>query len=115
MNNFNKQPLPSSKGKSQNWSFIEAAGTAKKQKKGGPFLSKERNEKPPKVKSKQIEKVRQEIQRAKEIRKQRMKRGPEFKIKKDSNGNYYFQPRVNGRFGPRKQISESLAIKLLDK
>ena len=38
-------------------------------------------------------------------------KGPEFEIK-ESKGIFYYQPRVNGKFGKRMEISESLAKKL---
>lgn len=42
----------------------------------------------------------------------KLEKTTEIPIQKNKEGEFYYQARVNGRFGKRLAISESLAIKL---
>ena len=96
----------------QNWDAIEASGFSKKQKKCGPFLSRQKGEQPKNERrSKIVSKMREQIAAARG-EKRALIEAPSPELKQDKRGEFYFQPRIGGKFGPRMKVSNTLAAKL---
>lgn len=93
---------------SLDWDKIRANGSIKKKKdKYTPFVS--RNSPYCEQKTTRADRLAEQI--ANKKRSETCGNGGE--IQRDKNGKYFYQPRVNGRFGKRVEISESLAKKLI--
>lgn len=90
------------------WDKLAFNGAVKKKKgKYTPFISRNSPYKANNTESR-AERL------AKQIREKKSQKdnSPEIKICRDSKGNYYYQPRIGGKFGKRVEISASLAEKL---
>lgn len=93
---------------SMNWDNMVAAGNHKKGRKGGPFISRMTGRTAEGARHSTAGKVRG----LQFHEKCKLEKGPEIPVQKTKEGKFYFQARVNGKFGKRMEISESLAAKL---
>ena len=91
-----------------NWDGMAAAGNAKKSRKGSSFVSRstgrDANGNRPSLAGK--------VRGLAFTEKCKLEKTVEIPIQKNKEGEFYYQARINGRFGKRLAISESLAIKL---
>ena len=93
-----------------NWDGMAAAGNTKKGKAGGPFISRMTGRTAEGARHSTVGKVRGlSFHQACKLEKT-----PEIPVQKTSEGKFYFQARVKGKFGKRMEISESLARKLAE-
>lgn len=94
-----------------NWDNIEANGKMRKGRKGGKFVSRMtgRTADGTKPESKLHHKLRRKFSV-----KVQLEKGPDYEIKEAKDGTFFYQPRVNGKFGPRQVISEKLAKSLME-
>lgn len=95
---------------SLDWDKIRANGSIKKKKdKYTPFISRNSLY----VQTEQRETRAEKLARQIDEKKANKESSPEISILQDSKGKFYYQPRINGRFGKRVEISASLAKKLV--
>lgn len=91
-----------------NWDAMQAAGNHKKGHKGGPFVSRVTGRDANGLRPSTVGKVRG-LQFSEPCK---LAKTVEIPINKASDGSFYYQARIGGRFGKRVEISESLARKL---
>ena len=91
-----------------NWDGMAAAGNAKKSRKGSSFVSRATGRDANGNRPSMAGKVRGLAFSA----KCKLEKTVEIPIQKNKEGEFYYQARINGKFGKKIAISESLAIKL---
>ena len=91
-----------------NWDGMAAAGNAKKGRKGSSFVSRATGRDANGNRPSMAGKVRGLAFSA----KCKLEKTVEIPIQKNKEGEFYYQARINGKFGKKIAISESLAIKL---
>lgn len=94
-----------------NWDQIRANGSVKKQKSGGPFVSRLKKERMIDLAESRADKMAAQIEERKAAKM--AEKVIDVPIKQGKNGSFFFQTRKGGKFQPKMEISASLAAKLI--